>query len=102
MPKLREYVTIGICSGYGDGDFAVSGSVGDLSLRDMNELRQAACVAISVMERMWQDAQAKKPENQASQAKESPYDDPLFLAVNDVANKEDARRSAAKEKTDGT
>ena len=60
MPRLREYVSIGICEGYGDGDFRVSASIADLSRDDMSKLRQAFCVAIGVMEDMWGAAQEKK------------------------------------------
>ena len=52
MPKLIEYVSIGICSGYGDGDFRVSASVCDLSPADYNELRLAVIGAIGAMEGM--------------------------------------------------
>jgi len=52
MPKLIEYVSIGICSGYGDGDFRVSMAVCDLSPADYNELRVACVTAIGVMENM--------------------------------------------------
>jgi len=52
MPKLIEYVSIGICSGYGDGDFRVSASVCDLSPADYNELRLAFMGAIGAMEGM--------------------------------------------------
>lgn len=71
MPKLREYVSIGICSGYGDGDFAVSLAIADLSIAEMNELRCAACVAISVMERTWREAQDKRVENQAKKDRDA-------------------------------
>ena len=68
MPNLREYVTVGICGGYGDGDYRVSCAVADLSAADMKELRAAFIGAIVAAEQMWRDAQMKKPENQAAQA----------------------------------
>ena len=64
MPRLREYLTIGICSSYGDGDFRVSCTVADLSYEEMSKLRQACCAAIGTMEQMWREEQMKKPENQ--------------------------------------
>lgn len=72
MPRLREYVTVGICAGYGDADYRVSCSVADLSREDMTELRKAFIFAIYAAEEMWRDAQAKKPENQAQQAGATP------------------------------
>jgi hypothetical protein len=68
MPRLREYVTVGICSGYGDGDYRVSLNVGDLSVHDMNELRKAFTCAIFEAERIWRDSQQRNPEHQAKAA----------------------------------
>lgn len=73
MPRLRTYVEVGICSGYGDGDYRIHlADVENLSIHDMNELRRAFCVAIAQTERYWMEAQMKKPENQAAQAQEAP------------------------------
>jgi hypothetical protein len=63
MPRLREYVTIGICAGYGDGDYRVSSEVANLSRKDMTELRLAFVYAINAAEEMWRDEQ-RKTENQ--------------------------------------
>jgi hypothetical protein len=71
MPRLIEYVTIGICSGYGDGDYRVSCSVEGLSVAQMKELRQAFCGALFTAEEMWRNARVKDPENQAKQASPS-------------------------------
>lgn len=60
MPRLIEYVSIGFCSGYGDGDYAISGKVADLSVDQMQELRAIAVCALYQMEDMWRRAQ--KPE----------------------------------------
>lgn len=68
MPNLREYVTIGICGGYGDGDYKVSCAVADLSPEDMQELRLAFCYALFAAEEMWRKERAKLPENQAKSA----------------------------------
>lgn len=68
MPNLREYVTIGICGGYGDGDYRVSCSVAQLSLKEMQELRQAFCGALFTAEEMWRNERAKHPDNQACEA----------------------------------
>jgi hypothetical protein len=68
MPRLREYVSVGICAGYGDGDYRVSMTVADLSIAEMNELRKAFIFAIAAAEQMWRDEQMKKPENRACAA----------------------------------
>lgn len=74
MPRLRVMVEVGICAGYGDGDYAIHISeIESLSIADMNELRRAFCVAIAQTERYWQDAQWKRPDHQAAQeAKATP------------------------------
>lgn len=72
MPRLRTLCEVGICSGYGDGDYSLHiGEVERLSVADMNELRKAFIFAITAAEAAWRDAQMKKPENQAAQAKPS-------------------------------
>ena len=50
-----------------EAEFGVNASVMDLSHKDMKELRAMIPVAIGQMERMWYDAQMRKPENQAGQ-----------------------------------
>lgn len=64
MPSLREYVSIGICSGYGDGDYRVSCAVADLSREDMWELRLAFIYALYCAEDMWRREQEKKQVGQ--------------------------------------
>ena len=41
MPRLIEYISVGFCSGYGDGDYRVSMNVKNLSRKQMNELTVA-------------------------------------------------------------
>lgn len=60
MPSLREFVTIGICGGYGDGDFRVSCAVADLSVKEMQELRLAFVSALYCAEDMWRRAREEK------------------------------------------
>jgi len=57
MPKLNEYISVGFCSGYGDGDWRVSLSVQDLSRERFNELKLAALFALHVAEDRWMAAQ---------------------------------------------
>ena len=65
MPRLIEYISVGFCSGYGDGDYRVFGTVGDLDRKALNELKLAMLGAIRCAEDTWQAAQANKPENMA-------------------------------------
>ncbi len=65
MPRLIEHISVGFCSGYGDGDFRVSMTVRDLSRKDFNELKLAMLSALRCAEDHWLDEQSKKPENQA-------------------------------------
>lgn len=65
MPRLIEHISVGFCSGYGDGDFRVSMSVRSLSRKEFNELKLAMLGAIRCAEDNWLDEQSKKPENQA-------------------------------------
>lgn len=74
MPRLREYVTIGICAGYGDGDYRVSSEVANLSREDMTELRLAFVYAINAAEEMWRNEQRKKPENQGQCSTAAPHE----------------------------
>lgn len=66
MPRLIDYVSFGICSGYGDADYRVSAAVADLSPEAMKELRLAGLYAIYAMEEMWRRAQESKQPLQAS------------------------------------
>ena len=60
MPRLIEYVKIGICSGYGDGDYQVSATVANLSVEDMQQLRLAFVYALFCAEEMWRKEQGKR------------------------------------------
>lgn len=68
MPKLIEYIRVGFCSGYGDGDYGVSMAVCELSRERLNELKLATLSALQVAEDNWRRAQ---PTQQASE-KETP------------------------------
>ena len=63
MPKLREYITVGFCSSYGDGDFGVSAGVEKLSRKELDELKLATLTALRIADDMWRRAQ---PEDQAN------------------------------------
>jgi hypothetical protein len=65
MPRLIEYITVGICAGYGDGDFRVSMNVRSLSRESFKDLKLAMLSALRCAEDNWLDEQSKKPENQA-------------------------------------
>lgn len=69
MPNLREYIRVGICSGYGDGDFGVSVAVSDLSREQLDELKLATLTALRVADDMWLRGQeAEQPKaNDATQ-----------------------------------
>lgn len=58
MPRLDEYISVGFCSGYMDGDYRVSMKVGELSCERFNELKLAMLSAIMVAEENWRRAQA--------------------------------------------
>lgn len=60
MPRLIEYLSVGFCSGYGDGDYKVSMAVCDLDAKQYNELRATCVAALGVMEEHWKAAQVKK------------------------------------------
>ena len=38
MPRLTEYISVGFCQGYGDGDYRVNMTIQDLSRAEMNDL----------------------------------------------------------------
>lgn len=63
MPELRTYIEIGICKGYGDGDFRVRGTVRDLSDAMFNEMVLSALTAIEVARDM------RRPKETAYAAK---------------------------------
>ena len=50
MPRLREYISVGFCSGYGDGDWRVSMAVRSLSRKQFDELRLAVLGALRCAE----------------------------------------------------
>jgi len=76
MPRFIEYISIGICSGYGDGDFRVSMEVCKLSRKSFDELRLATLTALRVAEDHWRAAQIE-PECQDTAfraMKDKPHD----------------------------
>ena len=60
MPRLIEYISVGICSGYGDGDYRVSMSVRDLSRNSFQQLQLATLQALRCAEDHWRDAEAQR------------------------------------------
>lgn len=58
MPKLNEYISVGFCSGYGDGDYRVGMGVGKLSRERMNELTVAMVHAQRTAWEIWLRAQS--------------------------------------------
>ena len=62
MPKLNEYISIGFCAGYGDGDYRVSMSVAELSRKRFDELQLATLGALRCAEDIWRRAQ---PQDEA-------------------------------------
>lgn len=69
MPRLNEYISVGFCAGYGDGDYRVSMAVGEMSRERFNELKLATLAALHCAEDMWRRA---RPAEQASQALPTP------------------------------
>ena len=63
MGVKQEILTIGFDKN-GQSDFGVCMVVVDLSFEQMKEIRAMIPVAIGQMERIWYDAQMRKPENQ--------------------------------------
>ena len=59
MTKLIDYMTVGICASYGDGDYRVSSNVRNLSREGFKELQLATLGALRCAEDMWRDAQPK-------------------------------------------
>ena len=66
MSVKDDILTVGFAKD-GHADFGVRMDVCELSYEQMDELRAMVTVAIGQMERMWYDAQMRKPENQAHQ-----------------------------------
>lgn len=72
MPRLIEYVSVGFCSGYGDGDYRVSAAIADFTSAQMNELRLAMNAATYCMEDMWRNRQQKEQAAQEKPTKAEP------------------------------
>lgn len=60
MPRLIEYISIGTCAGYGDGDFRVSAAIRDMTKKQFDELKLTTLSALICAEDMWRSAQAKQ------------------------------------------
>lgn len=58
MPKRIDYISVGFCSGYGDGDYRVSMAVRNLDRKRFDELRLAVLGALRCAEDHWRAAQA--------------------------------------------
>jgi hypothetical protein len=71
MPRLIEYISVGICSGYGDGDFRVSMDVRKLSKKSFDDMRLATLTALRVAEEHWCAAQAELEGKAAAMAEKS-------------------------------
>lgn len=67
MPRLIKYIEIGICSGYQDGDFAVSAKVADLDKKTWDEIKLATLSAIRCGEDMRREMRkSRNPPSKAS------------------------------------
>ena len=67
MPKLIEYISVGFCSGYGDGDYRVSMDISQMDLKRYDELRLAMLNALNCADRIWREAHSP-PAGQAGQS----------------------------------
>lgn len=67
MPRLNEYICVGFCSGYQDGDYAVSGQVANLSRERFMELMATVQFASKAAIEMWLDAERKRHPEQIGQ-----------------------------------
>ena len=67
MPRLIEYMSVGICASYGDGDYKVSCGAAELTPDQVREIRQIIPVAIATLEKYLQEA-IEKSRPQGSQA----------------------------------
>lgn len=91
MPKLIEYITVGFCSGYGDGDYRISCAVENMSKDEFNDLKLAALNAIHCAEDMWRHAQGNG-KNSATNTKvegyemgaEVPFNVRVLRAIEDI------------------
>ena len=67
MPKLDEYITVGFCTGYGDGDYRVSMKVRNLTKKQFDELKLATLSALRCAEDNWKSEKAQKYEEAKSE-----------------------------------
>lgn len=75
MPRLNEYVSVGFCSGYGDGDYRVSLEVQSLSRARVNELLLAMFHAQRCVWENWCAGQHEdQPADAEKDAPPAPYD----------------------------
>lgn len=65
MPRLIEHISIGFCSGYGDGDYRISTSIEKFSRKQMDELLLAHFHAGRMAWDMWSRAQAQPEASKA-------------------------------------
>lgn len=70
MPRLIEYMSVGICASYGDADYKVSCAAADLSPKAVQELRAMIPVAVATLEKYLQEAIAKHQEQPKQSAAE--------------------------------
>ena len=75
MPQLRVYIEVGICSGYGDGDYGVRvGMIERLTAKQMEQLTLASHHALTCAWDTWRKAQ---PQDQAGSAQSSTPPSPI-------------------------
>lgn len=67
MPKMTEYLSIGICNSYGDGDYRLSMAVTELTFEQMQRLRAIIPVAIAQLEQAWMAEHSKRQQACAQQ-----------------------------------
>ena len=67
MPALIEYIKVGICAGYGDGDFSVSMGIQKLSRRQWEEVQLATLTALACAREHWLAAQTEASQKAAHQ-----------------------------------
>lgn len=60
MPRLIEYISVGTCAGYGDGDFRVSAAIRNMTKKQFDELKLTTLSALVCAEDMWRSGQAKQ------------------------------------------
>lgn len=66
MPKLNEYIKVGFCSGYGDGDWSVDDCIADFSQEKMNELMNTMFHASRCAWDMWMRAEEERQRLQSA------------------------------------